>query len=266
MYSLVRKTLLVAVAWVLSSCATQVYLSKWEPSQVDLPRGTVLHVDVEAHGPLRHELRRAFAQQIAADGYYNLHGAGPCTHLRLHRVHVNMVEPSRDDKHRDRPYPNRVELTADVICNHQRIYRRELSEYVSCDYEYRPDWEDAAEDIAADVMRDLTPHQVRYSMGVDEVEGNPAVVQAAQACAAGNWEMGRSLAQAALQQNPNEAEACYVLGIIERNARNYTASDFWFRKAYSLKPESKYMSALRGNAQLQNDEQRAHAQLNSNAW
>ena len=125
---------------------------------------------------------------------------------------------------------------------------------------------DASVRSEADVMRDLTPHQVRYSMGVDEVEGNPAVVQAAQACAAGNWEMGRSLAQAALQQNPNEAEACYVLGIIERNARNYTASDSWFSKAYSLKPESKYMSALRGNAQLQNDEQRAHAQLNSNAW
>lgn len=256
---------LAAVAWVVSSCATQVYLSKWEPAQVDLPRGTVLHVTPEAHGPLRHELRRAFAQQIAADGYYSVYGGGPSAQLRLHHVHVNMVDPPKDDKHRKRPYPNRVELTADVIYNYQRIYRRELSEYVGSDFEYRPDWEDTAEEIAEDVMRDLTPHVVRYSMGVDEVEANPAVKQAALACAAGNWEQGRALAQAALQQNPNEAEACYVLGIIERNARNYSASDSWFRKAHSLKPESKYASALRGNAQLQQDEQRAHAQLNGNA-
>ena len=265
MRTLVKSIALAAVAWVFSSCATQVYLSKWEPSQVDLPRGTLLHVDVEARGPLRHELQRAFAQQIAADGYYSLHGNGPCTHLRLHHVHVNMVEPARDDKHRKRAYPNRVELRADVISNYQRIYRREVSEYVSCDYEYRPDWEEVAEDIAAEVMSELTPHLRRYSMGVDAVEDNPAVEQAALACAAGNWEQGRVLAQAALQQNPAEAEACYLLGIIERNARNYSASDSWFRKAHSLKPESKYASALRGNAQLQQDERRAHAQLNGNA-
>lgn len=256
---------LAAVAWVLNSCATQVYLSKWEPSQVDLPRGTLLHVDVETHGPLRHELRRAFTQQIAADGYYSLHGNGPCTHLRLHHVHVNMVEPSEADKHRKRAYPNRVELRADVICNYRRIYRREVSEYVSCDYEYRPDWAEAAEDIAAEVMRDLTPHLSRYSMGVDAVEGNPAVEQAALACAAGNWEQGRALAHAALQQNPDEAEACYVLGIIERNARHYSASDTWFRKAHGLKPDSKYASALQGNALLQQDEQRAYNQMNGNA-
>lgn len=256
---------LAAVAWAFSSCATQVYLSKWEPSQVDLPRGTVLHVTPEAHGPLRHELRRAFAQQIAADGYYSVYGRGPGAQLRLHHVHVNMVDPPKDDKHRKRPYPNRVELTADVIYNYQRIYRRELSEYVGSDFEYRPDWEDTAEEIAADVMRDLTPHVVHYSLGVDEVEGNPAVEQAALACAAGNWEQGRALAQAALQQNPNEAEACYVLGIIERNARNYSASDSWFRKAHSLKAESKYSSALRGNARLQQDEQRAHAQMSGYA-
>lgn len=263
MLSRVSKVTLAAVVWVLSSCATQVYLDRWEPSQVDLPRGTVLHVEPEACGPLRHELRRAFHQQIAADGYYQVHGSGPCAVLRLHRVHVSMVEPTENDKYRDRPYPNRVELTADVICNYQRIYRRDLSEYVGSDFEYRPDWEGAAEKIAGDVMRDLTPHIRRYSMGVDAVEENPAVEQAARACAAGSWEQGRALAHAALKQNPNEAEACYVLGIIERHARNYTASDSWFRKAYSLKPDSKYSSALRGNAQLQADEQRAYSQLNS---
>lgn len=263
MRHLIKSVACVVVAWVFGSCATQVYLNRWEPAQVDLPRGLVLHIDAETRGPLRRELHRAFAQQISADGYYTVDGGGPCAHVRLHCVHVNMVEPSGEDKHHRRPYPNRVELTADVVCNHQRIYRRELSEYISCDYEDRPDWEGAAEDIAADVMRDLTPHLARYSMGVDAVDENPAVDQAAQACAAGNWEQGRQLAHAALQQNPNEAEACYVLGIIERNARNYAESDSWFRKAYQLKPESKYTSAIRGNAAQQAAEQRAYSQLNS---
>ena len=102
---------------------------------------------------------------------------------------------------------------------------------------------------------------MRYSVGVDAVEGNPAVEQAAQACAAGNWEQGCSLAHAALQQNPDEPEACYMLGVIERNARNYTASDSWFRKANSLRPAGKYSGAIRDNAHLQAAEQRARYQL-----
>ena len=50
MLSRVSKVALAAVVWVLSSCATQVYLDRWEPSQVDIPRGTVLHVEPEARG------------------------------------------------------------------------------------------------------------------------------------------------------------------------------------------------------------------------
>lgn len=121
---------LALVAWVCSSCGTQVYLNKWEPSQVALPRGTVLHVRAEARGPLRYELRRAFEQQIAADSYYRLHGDAGCADIRLHRVEVEMRQPSEDDKYHKRPYPVRVNLTADVISNYQRIYRRECSQYV----------------------------------------------------------------------------------------------------------------------------------------
>lgn len=255
---------MAAVAWVFSSCAPQVYLNKWEPSEVDLPRGTVLHVQPEARGPLRGELRRAFEQQIASDGFYRLGGTGACADLRLHRVELDVEKPCEDDKHREgRPRVRRMELTADVISNYQRIYRRNCSVYVNHDHEGRPDWEDACEYVAGQVMRDLTPHVVSYSMPVDEVEGNPAVEQAARACATGNWEQGRVLAKQALKQNPDEAEAYYVLGIIERNARHYSASDAHFKKAYNLKPESKYVSALRENAELQIAEQTAHRQLHS---
>ncbi len=68
MRSLWKSVGLVVVAWVCSSCGTQVYLHKWQPAQVDLPRGTVLRVHPETRGPLHHELRRAFAQQIERDG------------------------------------------------------------------------------------------------------------------------------------------------------------------------------------------------------
>lgn len=263
MISRVSKLALAAVAWVLSSCATQVYLNKWEPAQVDLPRETQLRVDTTALPTLDYELRRAFKQQIAADGFYSVYVYGPHAEIHLHDIHVNIVRPSKDDKYRKHPYPNRVDLTADVICNYQRIYRRALSAYVGTNTNGDPDWEGTAEDIAEDVMRDLTPHVRRYSMGVDSVDNNPAVEMAAQACASGNWEQGRSLALSALQQNPNEAEACYVLGIIERNARNYPDSDSWFAKAHNMNPQSKYASALRENLQLQQDEARAQSQLNS---
>ena len=256
------------VAWGMSSCATQVYLNRWEPSQVDLARGSALRVLAEAHGPLRYELKRAFQQQIAADGFYCVARHTGDADVRLHHVEVDMEHPPVDDGHHgdrhereEHERVREVELTADVICNYQRIYRRECSALVSYDIHGHPDWEAACESIAAKVMRDLTPHIVRYSVGVDAVEGNPAVEQAAQACAAGNWEQGRSLAHAALQQNPDEPEACYMLGVIERNARNYTASDSWFRKANSLRPASKYSGAIRDNAHLQAAEQRARYQL-----
>lgn len=261
MRSLLTSVVLGVVALVCSSCGTQVYLHKWQPAQVDLRPGTVLVVHPETRGPLRHELQRAFEQQIARDGFYQLYGDGPWAEIRLHQVHVNMTNPTKHDKHRKRPYPNRVELTADVVCNYQRIYRKSCSQYVSTDYEYRPDWEDAAEAIAEEVMLELTPHQVRYSETVDDVETNPAVEQAAIACAAGNWEGGRALARQALAQNPNEAEAYYVLGLIERNARNYAASDAHFRKAHSLNPQGKYLSAINDNSRLQYDEQRARQQM-----
>lgn len=258
------------VAWGVSSCATQVYLDRWEPSQVDLPRGTVLRVRAEAHGPLRYELKRAFQQQIAADGFYNVAQHSGGADVRLHHVVVDVEYPPVDDEHHgdrheqeEHTRVREVELTADVVCNYQRIYRRECSAYVRHDSHGHPDWESACESIATEVMRDLTPHIVRYSVGVDEVEGNPAVEQAAQACAAGNWEQGKSLARAALLQNPNEAEACFVLGLIERNARNYAASNSWFQKANALKPHNKYVSALRDNTEQQAAEQRAHSQLRS---
>lgn len=262
MRSFLISVALIAVVWVCSSCGTQVYLHKWQPAKVDLPRGTVLRVQAEVDGPMYTELNRAFVQQIARDGFYSVEGYGPFADIRLHRMQVHFTEPAKDSKCCTRPHPNGVELTADLVSNYQRIYRREFLQYVSTDCNCRSDWEKAAEEIAGEVMWDLTPHMVRYSETVDDVDENPAVKQAALACAAGNWEGGRELAQRALEKNPNEAEAYYVLGLIERNARNYAASDDYFRKAYSLDSQSKYRAALNNNTYQQNEEARAHSQMN----
>lgn len=246
----------------LVSCGTRVYLNKWEPSQVGLPRGTVLHVKPEARGPLRYELRRAFEQQIAADSYYRLYGDAGGADIRLHRVEVEMRTPARDDKYHKRPYPVRVNLTADVISNYQRVYRRECSQYVEFRRGDHADWEAAAESIASAVMQDLTPHLEMYAETVDDVDANPSVELAARACATGNWKGGREYAEAALEVNPQEAEAYYVLGLIERNARQYAESDAYFRKAYSLNPARKYAAGVTDNARLKADEQLAQQQLN----
>lgn len=62
---------------------------------------------------------------------------------------------------------------------------------------------------------------------------------------------GRSLAQQALSVNPNEAETYYLLGLIERHAQNFAASDEMFRKVASLGNKSKYSEGIRGNASIQ---------------
>ncbi len=195
-------------------------------------------------------LRRAFQHRIAEDGYYNQPGRGygytAKAQIELLDTHVRFSGEGKDAT-------ARLCTTVEVNLNYRNLYRRHEDVYLSRDYDGCFTFYDSAEEIARRTMKRLTPHMSTYYEYVDDNEQNPALGQAARACAAGNWSAGRALAQQALSVNPHEAEAYYVLGLVERAERRYAQSDIMFRRAAELKKKSKYAEGIRDNAALQRD-------------
>ncbi len=251
----IRNVFLVA-CMLLASCGIQIQFETPVPAEVNLGQGCSLVVRAKglSHHALDREaaraLRRAFQHRIAEDGYYNQpdrgYGYMAQAQIELLDTHVRFSGEGKDAT-------ARLCTTVEVNFNYRNLYRRQEDVYLSQDYDGCYLFYDSAEEIARRTMKKLTPHITTYFEYVDENELNPALGQAARACAAGNWSAGRALAKQALSANPNEAEAYYVLGLIERADRNYVHSDAMFRRATELKKKSKYADGIRDNAVLQRD-------------
>ena len=252
----------VSVA-LLSACGVQIQMQTLKPAAIDLGRGAALSVRDCSHTRESRPLAEAFRLQIAQDGFYaQAHGKA---RLELHNVYLeNPPPPHRHDKHKDdkksRPLP-RLHAVVTVMNNGYQLYRRDYTESVWVDSKGHIQLRDACESFAEEIMDDLTPRQVTYCEYISPDDSNPALEQAARACSVGNWVQGRLLVQNALRQNPNCAEAFYLLGLISRNERDFSTSDNYFYRANALCPESKYASALRDNDRLQQDEARAGRQM-----
>lgn len=249
--------LLLVVCLLLASCGIQIQFETPVPAAVNLGQGCSLVVRAEGRShhawdrDAARALRRAFQHRIAEDGYYNQPGRGygymAQARIELLDTHVRFTGEGKDAT-------ARLCTTVEVNLNYRNLYRLHEDVYLSRDYDGCYLFYDAAEEIARRTMKKLTPHMATYCEYVDENEQNPALGQAARACAAGNWNAGRELAQQALAANPNEAEAYYVLGLVERAAQNYAQSDAMFRRAAELQKKSKYAEGIRDNAALQRDE------------
>lgn len=249
--------LLLVVCVVLTSCGIQIQFDMPVPAEVNLGRGCSLAVrDMERslcpmEREAARELRRAFYHQIAEDGYYQNvdrgYGRSAQVRIELFNTHVRL---SGEGKHETA----RLCTTVEVNSGYRNLYRKFEDVYLSRDYDGCYEFYEAAQDIARRTMRVLTPHMTTYNEYVDENDENPSLERAARSCAAGNWSIGRLYAQQALSVNPNEAEAYYVLGLIERKEGNYEQSDVMFRKAAGLKAKGKYTEAIRDNERLQHNE------------
>lgn len=237
---------------LLSACGIQIQLDNAVPAKVNLGRGArvVVRDSTHAHSPLNRDaavaLCRAFRHQMAEDGYYIPVARGGMADARIEMLDTHVHHSGEGE-----PAYARLCTTIEVESGYRSLYRRREDVYLSRDSHGHPELYDAARDIARKTMKKLTPHVSTYCEYMDENEQNPALGQGARACAAGNWEQGRSLAQQALSVNPNEAEAYYLLGLIERHAQNFAASDEMFRKVASLGNKSKYSEGIRGNASIQ---------------
>ena len=264
----VRMAIMSAVALFLSACGVQIQMTTIRPADVDLGRGATLSVHSHGEGRYGARLAEAFRLEIGKRGFYALGHHGDAS-IRLSNVYVSNPPPpphrhrdgGRKDERRSAPIP-RLHAVVTVNRHGYQLYRRDYSESVYVDSHGHMDILDACEEFAEEIMDDLTPRMVRYSEYITPDETNPALEQAARACAAGNWARGRELARSAISVNSNCAEAYYLLGLIARNEGDYEESDNCFAQAYSLQPISKYSSARNDNARLRHDEARAYQQMN----
>lgn len=265
------------LAVLLSSCGVQIQMSTLSASAAGLGRDTPLCVRTNSWNPVGHLLVDAFNERISADGFFHLRyqSAGSVI-LEVSNVYVEDPPPPgyrrhrHDDhdrkhgkKHKNPPPPPSPKLVATVAvhANGSSYYHRNFRQYISLDYDDRMQLRSACQDIARDAMRDLTPHVVTYSEYVKPDDTIPALEQAARACAAGNWALGRQYATALINNRPQCAEAHYLMGLIERHDGNFDASNDYFRQANHLTPDSKYRSALQDNAEMRHTEAVARQQM-----
>lgn len=255
-------------ALLLSACGVQIQMTTLQPAEIDLGRGAPLTVQDCSHNRESSRLVQAFRRQIANDGFYAQYDGN--TQLELHNVYVENVpsrghhprhdERGKKSKKEHRPTP-RLHGVVVVMNGGRQIYRRDYTQSVYTDIDGRPDMTDACEEFAEEIMGDLTPRKKVYYEYIEPDETNPALEQAAKACSVGNWSIGKELVDNALHQNPNCAEAYYLLGLIARNDRDFQTSDNYFYRANALNSQSKYTDALRDNARMQQDEARAGWQM-----
>ena len=255
----VQRIFLFTFSLFLCACGTQVQLQTLEPSQVNLSRGSSLRVTSVYNNYASARLEDALYNRLAATDFYSLGGSAAILYIERAHVHQDRYinHTCKPDEHCHCVESVETTLTATVQLelNGQIIYRRTLSDTSYSDY---ADYDD----VARDIVRDLVPRTVTYSVRIKPQDGNETLEQAAQACKHGDWLSGRSLAESSLQTHPNDPEAYYLLGIIERNERHFSASDSCFRKAAQIKPSSRYTNAIRDNAEIKAKEELARRQLN----
>ena len=246
------------VSCVLLSCGVQVQLQTLEPSAVNLRRGTQLRVVRHTRHPAAARLQDALYEQLADSGFFSLGGNSAILgieHVRrhTHRYINHTCKKGERCRCTESVYTD-LEATVQVELGGSILYYKTHSD---TSYSHHADYGA----VAASIVKDLVPRAVWYSERVNPADGNEVLEAAAKACAAGDWQSGHVLAERSLQLYPQDAEAYYLLGLIERNNRNFRDSDAFFRQAYTIRPEAKYTNAIYRNADLEQNEAAARAQL-----
>ncbi|MBR5521881.1 MAG: hypothetical protein IKV82_00235 [Akkermansia sp.] len=255
----ITSALSTAAALVLASCGVQIQMESAVPAEINLGRGTM--IACEPHGNnVSQKICYAVANRINQDGYYTVgsyNNGKPMAFLEVMNAQLKTTSGQNYS------YTDLITTIRIADLNDHQLYRRSLKTDVDEDQYGNLYIDDACRTIARTVMLDLTPHAVTYKEKVSPNDENPAIEMGAKACASGNWELGRSYAQQAIAHNPNDPEAYYLLGLIERNALNYAQSTANFEKAYSIEQKGKYKSAILKNSTFATNEANVRQQLSN---
>ena len=157
-------------------------------------------------------------------------------------------------------YPDHFQLKTDVriLTGGQNLYHRgflrgNLLKNEKLDY--------VVDEISTTVVHDISPHEEDLYVRVRGSKENPSVELGAKACKAGNWAQGEAYAKQALQQKPDDPEALFLMGVIERKKMNYAQSTAYFTRALAVKPSGKYRKAISKNKVMEQNDKYTMQQL-----
>ena len=285
--SLAKHPAILAVSCLaVTSCGTTLTLDEPVPAIIDVNRNSTLALI--ADNGVGRDIAREVRIKLHPSDFYRiqplLHSPDPdtdvlvalsgsyldCT-INYDTSHDHDHDKKHDNKHdRDRyDYDRRISsynVRGGVTCRfssrctgssaYRNYYASDTSSYSELDAH-----EDVINELSDKIVRDLIPHQRTYSVTIDSDDENPVLEQAAEACQAGNWTLGEQLAKQASNNKPQSAEPWFLLGIIERNRRNFSRSSELIAKAASLQPAGKYQRELRRNSEIQINMQAVRHQL-----
>lgn len=239
---------------VLPSCGVGIPMEYNVPGQISLKRGSKIGFPSHLGNMANCAIYDALYNTMERDGYYKP-GKFVDTSTRFN-MYTDETEKYYQGQLSYVQLDTHVRLMNGSSCVYNRTFSR--SAYA---YNGEVDYESPAYSIARAVVRDLRPHTVSYTERVQGNDENPYIEQGARECAAGNWATGRAYAQKAIETNPADAEAYFLMGLIERNEQNFSKSSEYFAKANAVKPSGKYTSAIQKNNAISTNEARARKQL-----
>lgn len=106
--------------------------------------------------------------------------------------------------------------------------------------------------LRAWVSAQMIPTYKKYEFEVDYSD-KPEVQAAAHYFLHNQAEKGVAELMAYLEECPNDAEAIYLMGVALMNCEQYSLAEQTFRKAYSIKPNKRYLNAVSKCQRIVND-------------
>lgn len=237
--------------FLLSSCGTQIQITEAIPAKVNLGRDTTIYID--SYDNMGSRIAREISRKLAEDGYYKLPRQGVSAREVLMVISSTRLEPLDSNYFR-------LKTSVGIYASGRTLYFRGFSRGKLLNNEKI---DRVVDEISTAVVHDISPHEEDLSVRVRGSKENPSVELGATACKAGNWEQGEAYAKQALQRKPDDPEALFLMGVIERKKMNYAQSTVYFTKADTIKPSGKYKKAISKNNVMEQNDKYTMQQLSS---
>lgn len=271
---------IMPLLWVGCVAQRQVQMEYLAPPQADMPQGAQVVVQADASKGVERALERAFASALkqAAQSADAKKADDAAVHLVVDAVSIRcyisgkkepvsqLKEEELNALHENRlkrafPVPVYAELSARVSLLHgaKVLWSRNHSVTVPGAANTRIGVQEPCRLFVKDILPYIAPHPQTYTVHLYLADAPPELEQAVRACKRKDWASALENARLAHRKCPQSAEPVYLIGLLARHYGDYPAATALFKKAYTLQPDPRYLTAQEENLELYRIEFRAHS-------
>lgn len=259
-----KHILTVFAVLALTSCSgTQIQLTEYVPAQFNMRRGATIGIGYK--GSLSNKVAVELIRKIKQDGYYQLassvHAATDYDIYladmpeKINSIHCDVTKGNTNTV----IYSNTMGQSWGDIGNAWKDFGKEFKSKFAGGVAPESRQEIT---LARKIYSLFAPHEQTYKERIETSSVNPDLEKAVLACKEQDWSTARTHTQSALQHYPQDAEAHFLMGLLERSESNFERSNEYFRRAQELAPDvKKYKSAIEKNNQMQKNETSVSNQL-----